>query len=204
MTPTLPSTEKISPSLTETLTDSSTPWDTFTDTSTSSSTSNLRVYVFPVQPARDATFSDGGHPYPATDIFAPEGDRFVAVTDGVVDFVSFEDHWDPVKKDMSVAGGLCVAIIGDDGVRYYGSHLSAIAAEIWAGVRVKAGQLLGLVGHTGNAITTPFHVHFGISRPTYPGDWKRRRGEVDPYLYLIEWKKGVSITPVLSNLPPLP
>ncbi|MBE3039161.1 MAG: peptidoglycan DD-metalloendopeptidase family protein [Chloroflexi bacterium] len=34
--------------------------------------------------------------------------------------------------------------------------------------RVEAGQLLGLVGNTSNAHTTPSHLHFGISHPTYP------------------------------------
>ncbi len=204
ITPTLPPTETVPASPTETLTETSTPSETPTDSQTFTLTDIPRVYIFPVQPARDASFEEGGHAYPATDIFAFDGDTFVAVTDGVVDFVSYVDKWDPVKKDMSVAGGLCVAIIGDDGVRYYGAHLKAIAPGIRVGLRVKAGWLLGMVGHTGDAITTPIHLHFGISRPTYPGDWQRRRGEVDPYPYLRAWKKGASITPVLANLPPLP
>jgi murein DD-endopeptidase MepM/ murein hydrolase activator NlpD len=153
--------------------------------------------VFPIQPAGAASFAPGGHPYPATDLFAAEGTRFVAVTNGVVDFVSYEDRWDPQVNDLSVAGGLCVAIVGEDGVRYYGSHLSAIEAGIAPGVRVAAGQVLGYVGHTGNARTTPPHVHFGISRPTFAEDWRIRRGEVDPVPFLTAWRDGHDVTPPL-------
>jgi murein DD-endopeptidase MepM/ murein hydrolase activator NlpD len=119
----------------------------------------------------------------------------VAVTDGVVDFVSSTDLWDPAADDPAVAGGLCVAIVGDDGVRYYGSHLSAVARGIRPGVRVEAGQLLGLTGKSGNAADTTPHLHFGISHPTYPGDWKTRRGELDPYPYLVAWSRGENVTP---------
>jgi murein DD-endopeptidase MepM/ murein hydrolase activator NlpD len=176
-------------------TDPSTPAATFTDTETPTPTRKSFVYVFPVQPKEIADFAEGGHAYPATDIFVPVGTEFVAVTDGVVDFVSYKDLWDPVTNDPAVAGGLCVAIVGDDGVRYYGSHLSAIAQGIARGVRVQAGQRLGLSGKTGNAANTTPHVHFGISHPTYPEDWAARRGELDPYPYLLAWKRGENVTP---------
>jgi murein DD-endopeptidase MepM/ murein hydrolase activator NlpD len=158
------------------------------------------IYVFPVQPARNTGFSEGGHTYPATDIFADFGAQFVAVTSGVVDYVTTKDLWDPLVNDSNLRGGLSVAIIGDDGVRYYGSHLSAVAAGIAVGVRVKPGQLLGLVGNSGDAAGRSTHLHFGISPPTYPADWHSRRGLVDPYPYLLAWKKGVNVTPVLANL----
>jgi murein DD-endopeptidase MepM/ murein hydrolase activator NlpD len=127
------------------------------------------------------------------------GTKFVAVTDGVVDFVSYKDLWDPDHDDPALRGGLSVAILGDDGLRYYGSHLSVIAAGIAPGVRVKAGQLLGLVGNTGDARTTLSHLHFGISRPTYPDDWKARRGQVDPFPYLQAWRDGHNVTPPLPT-----
>src|SRR5439155_4840528 len=133
-------------------------------------------YVFPVQPARATTYGRYHHDYPATDIFCPIGSRFVAPTDGVVNFVSYADTWNPKTDNPAVRGGLSVAIIGDDGVRYYGSHLSAIAPGIKPGVRVAAGQLLGKTGKTGDARFTAPHLHFGISRPTTPHDWRVRRG----------------------------
>jgi murein DD-endopeptidase MepM/ murein hydrolase activator NlpD len=180
------------------------PTATPTVTLTPSATRIPFVYVFPVQPQRDVGFSRSGHPYPATDIFAPLGAHFLAVTDGLVDFVSFKDLWDPATDNPADRGGLSVAIIGDDGVRYYGSHLSEIAPGIKPGVRVKAGQLLGLVGATGDAAGRDTHLHFGISPPTYPEDWHSRRGLVDPYPYLLAWKAGASVTPVLANLDPIP
>jgi murein DD-endopeptidase MepM/ murein hydrolase activator NlpD len=159
------------------------------------------TYIFPIEPSNIADFSEGtaGHGYPATDIFAPEGSKFVAVTDGVVDFVSTEDRWNPDEDDPAVRGGLCVAIIGEDGVRYYGSHLSAVEQGINPGVRVTAGQLLGHVGHTGDARNTPSHLHFGISRPTLPEDWHARRGEVDPFPFLVAWRDGHNVTPPLPT-----
>ena len=159
------------------------------------------TYVFPVQPASLAGFADGvaSHGFPATDIFAPEGTRYVAVTGGVVDFVSYEDRWDPEHDEQALRGGISIAIIGMDGVRYYGSHLSAIETGIKAGDQVIAGQILGYIGHTGNARNTLPHVHFGISHPTYPEDWRTRRGEVDPYLLLVAWRDGHNVTPPLPS-----
>ena len=170
-------------------------------TETGTLTPILFVYVFPIQPTWAASFAEGtsSHGYPATDIFAVVGTKFVAVTDGVVDFVSYEDKWDPTSDNPPLRGGLSVAILGDDGLRYYGSHLSAIAKGIAPGVRVTAGQLLGLVGNTGDARNTLSHLHFGISRPTYPEDWKARRGQVDPFPFLQAWRDGQTVTPPLST-----
>jgi murein DD-endopeptidase MepM/ murein hydrolase activator NlpD len=139
------------------------------------------------------------HDYPATDIFCPIGSEFIAVTDGVVDFVSREDTWDPQVNDGATRGGLSVAIVGDDGVRYYGSHLSKVADGIAPGVRVVAGQLLGLTGKSGDAAVTDPHLHFGISHPTTPDDWAVRRGEISPYPYLKAWQRGEHLSPMLGR-----
>jgi murein DD-endopeptidase MepM/ murein hydrolase activator NlpD len=159
------------------------------------------TYAFPVWPLRYVSYAEGykGHGYPAIDIFAPAGYEFRAVTDGVVEFVSYEDKWDPATDDPALRSGLAVAIIGDDGWRYYGSHLSAIAKGISPGLRVSAGQLLGSIGETGNARGRGTHLHFGISHPTFPQDWKVRRGEVDPLTYLDAWKNGENLTPILPK-----
>ncbi len=190
-----PTSTPVPPTFTNTPTEIPSPTVTSTDTITPTPTRKPFVYVFPVQPPKAADFAEGGHAYPATDIFAPVGTDFVAVTDGVVDFVSYKDVWDPATNDQAVTGGLCAAIIGDDGIRYYGSHLSAIAKGIAPGVRVMAGQLLGLSGKSGNAVNTTPHVHFGISHPTFPADWAVRRGELDPYPYLLAWLRGENVTP---------
>ena len=156
-------------------------------------------YMFPVQGA-EVRYVDFHHDYPAADIECPIGSRFVAVTGGVVDFVSAEDLWSAATDNPPDRGGLAVAIVGDDGVRYYGSHLSEIAAGITPGVRVEAGQLLGLTGNTGNAGgpgITP-HLHFGISPPGTPDDWRSRRGTIRPYEYLQAWERGENVTPGLD------
>jgi murein DD-endopeptidase MepM/ murein hydrolase activator NlpD len=189
------STVTVSPSPTATVAIPPTDTPTTAPTQIPTQTKNAFRYVFPVQPQEKTDFAAGGHPYPATDIFTEVGSQFVAVTDGLVDFVSYTDLWDPATDDPAVAGGLCVAIVGDDGIRYYGSHLSAVAAGIRRGARVEAGQLLGLTGKSGNAANTTPHLHFGISHPTYPEDWKTRRGELDPYPYLVAWSRGENVTP---------
>jgi murein DD-endopeptidase MepM/ murein hydrolase activator NlpD len=148
------------------------------------------VHVFPLDPPDSGTYSPGGHAYLATDIFAPEETAFVAVMSGVIQGVSRVDVWNPDVNDGANRGGLFVSLIGDDGVRYYGSHLSAVTDGIEAGVRVEAGQLLGSIGVSGSARDTPPHLHFGISRPTVLGDWEVRRGEVDPVPFLDAWRAG--------------
>jgi peptidoglycan LD-endopeptidase LytH len=200
-TDTPPPTATDNPTATPTASDTPTwtatlePSATFTLTLTPQSF----TYVFPVQPPGVADFSEGGHAYPATDIFAPAGSRVVAVTDGVVDFVRYKDKYDPATDDAEQWGGICVAIIGDDGLRYYGAHMSAVVGGIVPGARVKAGQWLGLVGTSGNAAGTPPHLHFGISHPTYPQDWQTRRGELDPVPYLTAWARGENLRPVFPT-----
>jgi peptidoglycan LD-endopeptidase LytH len=122
---------------------------------------------------------------------------FVAPTDGVVDYVSIKDVWDPQVDDPATRGGLSVAIIGTDGVRYYGSHLSAVEPGIMPGVQVAAGQVLGKTGKTGDARFVDPHLHFGISPPTTPTDWETRRGIISPYKYLRAWAAGTQLQPVL-------
>ena len=154
-------------------------------------------HVFPLRPASACDYTDGHHDYPASDIFCPIGTEVVAVTDGVVDFVSRTDQWDPAVDSPALRGGRSVAIVGDDGVRYYGSHLSAVDPGIRVGERVTAGRRLGLSGDSGNAAGSDPHLHFGISRPTTPEDWMVRRGEIDPFPYLQAWERGESPTPTL-------
>lgn len=175
----------------------STPIVTFTPATFPSVTPPARKYVFPVQPASLAHFEEGieSHGYPAIDIFAPTGTKFVAVTNGVVEFVSDEDRWQPENDHPALRSGLAVAVLGEDGWRYYGSHLSGIAEGIAPGVTVVAGQLLGYVGDSGNARNKTPHLHFGISRPTYAGDWVTRRGEIDPFPYLNAWLAGIDLVP---------
>jgi murein DD-endopeptidase MepM/ murein hydrolase activator NlpD len=159
------------------------------------------AYVFPVVPGGQARFGPYHHDYPATDILAPRGSRFVAPTHGRVDEVGRKDIWNPRVNHGATRGGLFVSIIGDDGVRYYGSHLQRVAPEIAPGVRVSAGQTLGDVGTSGDARGTAPHLHFGIScppvQPRSAQDWQIRRGQVAPYALLRQWLRGRAVRPVL-------
>ncbi len=159
-------------------------------------------YVFPIQTPEGVSYGPAHHDYPATDIFAPCRVEFVAVTGGTIDEFSRSDDWDPTTNDPAQRGGRYVSIIGNDGVRYYGSHLDEVVEDLEAGMEVKAGALLGYVGNSGNARGIACHVHFGISPPTYAGDWKVRRGLVPPYEYLLAWERGENIGPDLALVTP--
>jgi len=141
-------------------------------------------YIFPVQPVAKASFSQGGHGYPAIDIFTHAGAHFVAPVSGVIEDIKREDTYDPKVNDPATKGGRWVSLVGDDGYRYYGSHLQSVSANIKVGQKVKAGKVLGVVGKSGNAAKTPRHLHFGISNASRPYTWKVRRGEIDPYHFL--------------------
>ena len=170
------------------------------------------IYVFPVAGCA-VNYARAHHDYPATDILTKAGCKFVAPINGTVDEVNRKDKWSG-KTNLGIdRGGLYVSIIGDDGVRYYGSHLRSIPASIQPGIMVVAGQVLGSVGATGSARGTSPHLHFGISWPTPTDTWWVRRGEVLPWKYLDAWKKGKDLSPVkevnskklkVGEIPPVP
>ena len=61
-----------------------------------------------------------------------------------------------------VLGGTKLWLVGASGTKYYYAHLSAFADGMTSGTVVTAGQLVGYVGNTGNAATTPAHLHFQV------------------------------------------
>lgn len=67
-----------------------------------------------------------------------------------------------IKVGTDSLGGQVVSVLGEGPAYYYYAHLDGFAAGLQPGQRVKAGQLLGTVGNTGNARTTPPHLHFGV------------------------------------------
>ena len=156
-------------------------------------------YIFPVADCA-VNYARAHHDYAATDILAKKGCKFVSPVNGVVDEVNRKDIWKG-KTNLGIdRGGLYVSVIGEDGVRYYGSHLRSVVASIQPGTSVKAGQILGRIGATGSARGTKPHLHFGISWPTKAGDWKIRRGTLYPWPYLDAWKVGENLSPVKAIL----
>ena len=152
------------------------------------------VYIFPIDGCK-TTYARAHHDYPATDILTKKGCHFVAPTSGVIDEVNAVDTYSWKNNDGAIRGGLSISIIGDDGVRYYGSHFSKIYKKVVPGYQVAAGELLALVGTSGDAAGLAPHVHFGISWPTKAGIWWVRRGEIYPWKYLDAWKAGKDLSP---------
>jgi Peptidase family M23 len=159
-------------------------------------------YVFPVY--GPASYSDtfgagradtGWHH--GTDIFAPLGAPILAVTDGTV----FSVGWNDI-------GGLRVWLRDRYGNEFYYAHLSAFSQLAVNGNQVEAGDVLGFVGNTGDAEHTPYHLHFEI-HPVSLLD-KGYDGVVSPYRYLVAWQKlsdvalsDVAIPSVAGWAPPV-
>lgn len=89
----------------------------------------------------------GGRLHQGTDVFAPYGSPAYAVVDGIID-----------KWGNGGLGGITLWLRADNGDRYYYAHNSVNIATV--GTRVKAGDVIARVGNTGNAATTPPHIHF--------------------------------------------
>ncbi|HSL71202.1 MAG TPA: M23 family metallopeptidase [Longimicrobiales bacterium] len=105
---------------------------------------------------------DGGaRDHHGIDIFAPRGTPVIAVADGQVTRVRETER-----------GGRVVWIRDERrGLSLYYAHLDRQLVD--PGASVTVGDTIGLVGNTGNARTTPPHLHFGI--------YRRGEGPLDPY-----------------------
>ncbi len=135
-------------------------------------------HVFPVY--GQAWFSDSfGAPRADTkwhhgiDIFAPMGTPLLAVADGTV----FSVGWNNL-------GGNRLWLKDNDGNEFYYAHLSAFSPLALNGLRVKAGAVLGFVGNSGDAITTPTHLHFE-AHPAALLSLGYDASAVDPYQWLV-------------------
>jgi murein DD-endopeptidase MepM/ murein hydrolase activator NlpD len=91
------------------------------------------------------------HLHQGTDVFAAHGTPLLACERGVL-----------LKIGSDVLGGTKLWLVGASGTRYYYAHLSAFAEGVAEGKVVQAGDVVGFVGNTGNAATTPAHLHFEV------------------------------------------
>jgi peptidoglycan hydrolase-like protein with peptidoglycan-binding domain len=119
--------------------------------------STVSMAVFPVQGACQYGDSwgyprSGGRVHQGVDIIAPEGRLLYATSDGRITKV-YDDY------PGSLAGN-GVRLTMSDGTYFFYAHMSARADGIELGVPVKAGQIIGYLGKTGNAGTS--HLHFEI------------------------------------------
>lgn len=117
---------------------------------------------------------DGGRrSHEGVDIFARRGTPVVATSDGVVRSV----------RETPIGGKVVWLRDPRRGISLYYAHLDSQAVQ--RGQQVKQGDTLGFVGNTGNARTTPPHLHFGIYRrgegATNPDPFIRPpRGSLEP------------------------
>jgi murein DD-endopeptidase MepM/ murein hydrolase activator NlpD len=146
---------------------------------------------FPIPAGTNVGYARTHANYTATDIFAACGTPILSPVDGVVSDVRRVDSYS--ASNPATFGGRSVAVIGDDGVRYYGSHYDTIEAATVSGTRVSVGTVLGAMGKTGD--TTVCHLHFGLSVPCPGAEWSVRRGIVWPWPYLDAWKAGQNLSP---------
>jgi murein DD-endopeptidase MepM/ murein hydrolase activator NlpD len=138
-------------------------------------------YVFPVY--GPSSFADTfGAPrahvawHHGEDIFAPLGAPVLAVADGRV----FSVGWNRV-------GGFRLWLQDRQGNEFYYAHLSAYSLLAVNGRDVKAGDVLGFVGNTGDAEGTPYHLHFEIHPVQL--QYLDYDGVVPPYSYLLGWQR---------------
>ena len=123
--------------------------------------------VFPAQ--GPCSFADtygatrcGGRVHEGVDIIAKAGQWVYAVKDGTL-----------TKQYFDAPGSLSGngwRLTTSDGTYFFYAHLSAFAAGLAVGSAVKAGQIIGQVGMTGDAPIPHLHfeVHPGGGRPINP------------------------------------
>lgn len=128
------------------------------------------LYWCPVDPPRSYidTFGaprSGGRTHQGNDIFAPPGTPIRAPFAG------------RAEEGSNSLGGYTVNVYASASGDYvYNAHMSRYAGV--DGQQVEAGDIIGFVGNTGNALGTPPHDHFEY----HPGGGSA----VTPYLYLNE------------------
>ncbi|SHK47484.1 M23 family metallopeptidase [Hymenobacter psychrotolerans] len=108
---------------------------------------------------------DGGaRRHEGIDIFAKRGTPAVAAANGYI-----------TRVNETPLGGRVVWLMDtEQGQHLYYAHLDKQLVQ--PGQQVRIGDTLGLVGNTGNARSTPPHLHFGV--------YRSGRGAVDPFPFV--------------------
>lgn len=115
--------------------------------------------------------ANGERTHEGTDIMAPAGTPVVAAASGTVEKLFYSNG----------GGGITLYVRSPDRRwSYYYAHLQRYAPGVAEGTAVKAGDVIGFVGDTGNAGAGNFHLHFGIARMRPDERWWQGRA-VNPY-----------------------
>jgi murein DD-endopeptidase MepM/ murein hydrolase activator NlpD len=145
-------------------------------------------YVFPL--FGPAAFGDtfgafrgdvAGKWHHGEDLVAPAGTPVLAVADGTL----FSVGWNDI-------GGWRLWLRDTAGNEFYYAHLSAYSPLAVAGKSVKAGDVLGFVGNSGDADGGVTHLHFEI----HPVDLVHLGydGAVAPYPFLVAWRRADDVS----------
>jgi len=140
-------------------------------------------YVFPVYGPHSFIDTFGafrgdvsGDWHHGDDIFASLGAPVLACSDGTV----FSVGWNNV-------GGNRLWLRDGQGNEFYYAHLSAYSPAARNGSHVKAGEVIGFVGNTGDAEGGAYHLHFEVHPVAYLA--LGYDGAVDPTPYLKAWQE---------------
>ncbi|HET8743284.1 MAG TPA: M23 family metallopeptidase [Gaiella sp.] len=145
-------------------------------------------YVFPL--FGPAAFGDtfgafrgdvAGKWHHGEDIVAPLGTPVLAVADGTL----FSVGWNDI-------GGWRLWLRDRAGNEFYYAHLSAYSPIATDGRTVRAGEVLGFVGNSGDADGGVTHLHFEI----HPVDLVHLGydGAVAPYPFLVAWRRADDVS----------
>ncbi|MCU7495882.1 MAG: M23 family metallopeptidase [Ignavibacteria bacterium] len=113
---------------------------------------------------------DGGkRRHEGVDIFARRDTPVLSASSGLV-----------IRTGEDRLGGKIVLISNLKDLSFYYAHLDSQLVNV--GTYVKEGDVIGLVGNTGNARFTPSHLHFGI--------YASGHGAIDPYPFIFNLQKA--------------
>lgn len=146
------------------------------------------VYLFPVSEGVNANVQsywganrDGGaRSHEGIDIFAKRGTPVVAATNGSIGY----------KGEKGLGGKQVWLRDRKRNQSLYYAHLDSITN---VSGNVKRGDTLGFVGNTGNARTTPPHLHFGI--------YKSYRGAINPLYFVYQINPLEGDPELLDSIP---
>ncbi|MFA6511906.1 MAG: VCBS repeat domain-containing M23 family metallopeptidase [Patescibacteria group bacterium] len=139
------------------------------------SAAEIRNIVFPV--FGPVSYSNdfgaprsGGRTHEGNDIFAEKMRPLLAAVSGRVQWATFPEASYGWGVEIKNADGWSYRYLHinndtpgtDDGL---GGGRNAFVPGVMDGAQVKAGQMLGYIGDSGNAETTPPHLHFEIRMP---------------------------------------